>query len=157
MTVIGIFTEDGLDQTAETRTIANREKRDLVAMGCTVNLYEATDESTLDAIHDWIRDGRSFAVARARVEAGQFLNAPATDALAPRSLSAAATPCELANGYDAPAPDPTAAAFRDWTRAQCAIDESLELYSDICDPFDSVLAFVGYPEARETTAYRGAF
>ncbi len=72
MTFIGIFTEDGLDGIAATESGFNKERRDLIKMGFTVKAYRTTDESELHAIHDWIRDGRSFATARARVESGQF-------------------------------------------------------------------------------------
>ena len=72
---IGLFTEDGLDQVCTTQAQATRETRDLRAMGCRVNAYQAGKELALYAIDDWIRDGISFAVARNRVEAGQILHA----------------------------------------------------------------------------------
>jgi len=101
---IGIFTCDGLDQICETTAQAAAETRDLRAMGCDVWRYVARDESTLDAIGDWIRDGRSFAVARARVESGQFApetverNAEAEAAEAARNARRATPPATL-NGY----------------------------------------------------------
>ena len=73
MTFIGIFTQDGLDQIVETESQLSKEKRDLINMGCSVNVYRASDKSALYAIDDWIRDGRSFAVARGRVESGNTL------------------------------------------------------------------------------------
>ena len=60
----GIFTDDGLDQIVSTYAEAKKEKRDLKEMGCSVKgIVESDDESQFDAIHDMMRDGKSFAVA----------------------------------------------------------------------------------------------
>jgi hypothetical protein len=79
----------------------------------------------------------------------------------PRDLSAAATPAHLLNDYDsAPEPLPRAsgtfpmramrAAYQAATeRCADAIAESMELFSDPADPFESVRDFVDYPGACE--------
>lgn len=66
--IIGLFTEDGLDQICTTESQAFNEKRDLRAMGCTVNAYHVVNESDLDRIDSYMRDGVRFATARDRVE-----------------------------------------------------------------------------------------
>lgn len=74
---------------------------------------------------------------------------------AARSLSAAATPADLANGSPSDGGSFPARAFRDVSR-RCAdaIEESLDLFSDPADPFDSVRDFVGYPESRAVVAVK---
>lgn len=42
--VFAILTEDGLDQIVETQAIANREARDLRAMGCRVQVKKFLNE-----------------------------------------------------------------------------------------------------------------
>ena len=43
-----LFTEDGLDQLVETKELANREAKDLRAMGCTVSIrYMTEDEADI--------------------------------------------------------------------------------------------------------------
>lgn len=73
---------------------------------------------------------------------------------APRSLSAAATPRELLDGYDTPRASGGHPLRAMVERVADAIEEGLELYSDPGDPFGSVRDFVEYPEARETVAWQ---
>ena len=48
-----IFTDDGLDQIVETRSLANREAKDLRAMGIAVRIVEG-EESVFDLLHEKI-------------------------------------------------------------------------------------------------------
>lgn len=75
---------------------------------------------------------------------------------APRSLSAAATPPELVNGYDAPAQSGGHPLWAMADRVADAIEDGLELYSDWRDPAESVRYGVGLPEARGITVWRGS-
>jgi len=50
MSVFAVITEDGLDQVVETKAIAEREKRDLVKMGCSVRIKEFPTEAEC---YDW--------------------------------------------------------------------------------------------------------
>lgn len=52
--MFALFTDDGLDQIVETRALANREAKDLRAMGCKVRIVEGDDESAFDAMHEKI-------------------------------------------------------------------------------------------------------
>ena len=49
---LAICTEDGVDQITYDRAIANREARDLRAMGCTVKIREFPSEADAYAWHD---------------------------------------------------------------------------------------------------------
>jgi hypothetical protein len=76
---IGIFTEDGLDQTVYSEGEARRELKDLKGMGFMVKAIKVSDfvgaegEHSLDAIHELIRDfGRFPGAARLSKVASEF-------------------------------------------------------------------------------------
>ena len=54
--MFAIFTDDGLDQVVETKALANREAKDLRAMGCKVRIVEGADESAFDELDAKIRE-----------------------------------------------------------------------------------------------------